>query len=507
MPMSPSSSGVNFQTPRGPPPPAPHGGSPIAPSRSSTFELTSPSSAPPPVPTHGRSLSRAGSFEPSVLPPKPPAPPAEQRVRAQELDQGHSSEEVTGYEADEDTDMNPGVSVDEDTHPSYSSPVAKSSLARTPSQRAPPPPPPTGAPLLPPAGRHQPERSAPPPTPAAPVPVPHSIPEGSEPVIATSHHRSLSQSHTGGSMTQRYNRSSVDFSASRRSIDRNNTGGSATFGGHNKRISMDMPGGGISNQGDVNQTHAVELDLVPDSQWWLAPNGVPSTISSRKDVLYEVEESEVWKRGGRSYTVRDIYVLFTDYSQTIVTVEFSKANGYVSFQQRVEAPPATLRQDQLESVYGAFGRKVADISQQLAGQAVPLGQFVSKVLGKVPESLPPVGNRSFGALVYHNLANASVRQHDEIRRGDIAVFRGAKFQGHKGNLRSKYNLEVGQLDAVHVGIVYEWDGTKRKIRVYEQPESGSAGGKIKSESYRLNDLKSGEVKVFRVIGKDYVGWD
>lgn len=239
--------------------------------------------------------------------------------------------------------------------------------------------------------------------------------------------------------------------------------------------------------------------------------------------MYEVEETEIWKRGGRSYVVRDIYVLFPDYSQTIVTVEFNRDNGYVSFQQRVEAPPPFLRQDQLEAVYGDYGLRIAEVSQQMAGQSLAPGTFVPSVLSKVGSGLlPPVGKRSYGAVLYQNLANASERHYDEIRRGDIVVFRGARFQGHKGSLHTKYTSEAGTggsspgpgpegkagASGVHVGIVYEWDGAKRKIKVFEQPENAVSGGsKIKAESYRLNDLKSGEVKVFRVIGRNYVGWD
>lgn len=310
-------------------------------------------------------------------------------------------------------------------------------------------------------------------------------------------------------MSQRFSRTSIDMTGGRRSIEQSNTGGSGmSYGGNSHRLSMDTTGGNVSATTlEGNQTLAAEFNLQPETQWWLNTNGVPPGVVSRKDVVYEVDETETWKRGGRSFIVRDIYILFPDYSQTIITVEFSKLTGYVSFQQRIEAPPPMLRQDQLEAVYGTYGRKIAEISQQLAGQSVPLGNFLPTVLGKIPGSLPSVGNRSYGALLYHNLANSSVRQYDEIRPGDIAVFRSSKFQGHKGSLHQKYTAEAGRLDVTHVGIVYEWDGAKRKIRIFEQPENGSAGGKIKPESYRLNDLKSGEVKVFRVIGRDYVGWD
>lgn len=442
------------------------------------------------------------------MPAPPPPPPAEPRRALEEP--GESSSEVTGYEADEDTDLNPVLSM---TEPAVPPP---SMLNRSASQRAPPPPPPTAAPLSP-AARGHPERAAPPPPPSAPAPVPipvaapashpDSIPEEPSMGAPQPPAPSLSRSLTSGSTTQRYSRTSHELIPAA-------TGSSFTYGSE--------------------QTHAVEFDLQSGTQWWLASGGIPPAVAARKDVLYEVEESEIWKRGGRNYVVRDIYVLFPDYSQTIVTVEFNRDNGYVSFQQRVEAPPPFLRQDQLEAVYGDYGLRIAEVSQQMAGQSMAPGTFVPSVLNKVGSGLlPPVGNRSYGAVLYQNLANASERHYDEIRRGDIVVFRGARFQGHKGSLHTKYTSEAGTGGAgsspagpgsgsgadgkagggVHVGIVSEWDGSKRKIKVFEQPEnsstssSSSSGGKIKSESYRLNDLKSGEVKVFRVIGRNYVGWD
>jgi len=110
--------------------------------------------------------------------------------------------------------------------------------------------------------------------------------------------------------------------------------------------------------------------------------------------------------------------------------------------------------------------------------------------------------RTHGALIYTNLANASVTQTNEIKSGDVVTFRNAKFQGHKGGLHQKYSVDVGKPD--HCAIVLEWDGTKRKVKVVEQSKDK---GRARSESYRLDDLKSGEVRVFRVVGRDYVGWD
>jgi hypothetical protein len=106
--------------------------------------------------------------------------------------------------------------------------------------------------------------------------------------------------------------------------------------------------------------------------------------------------------------------------------------------------------------------------------------------------------------VYGNLANASTTQNDEIRPGDIITFRNAKFQGKHGAMHAKYSMEVGGGGIGHVGIVAEWDGTKKKVRAWEQ---GREKKKVGLESFKLDDLRSGEVKIWRVMERSWVGWE
>lgn len=105
-------------------------------------------------------------------------------------------------------------------------------------------------------------------------------------------------------------------------------------------------------------------------------------------------------------------------------------------------------------------------------------------------------------------------QNDEIRAGDIVTFRTAKFQGHKGNLHQKYSVDVGKPGLDHVAVVMDWDGTKKKIRAWEQVSKEDGGkigakkkSKVKEEGYRMGDLARGEVRVWRVMGRGWVGWD
>ena len=226
----------------------------------------------------------------------------------------------------------------------------------------------------------------------------------------------------------------------------------------------------------------------------------PPALQNRSDAVYEVEESV-----SQNLTVKHVYVLFTDYSQTVITARYNEMEpAQAELSQRHEPPPSQLRQDQLEEVHARFSARLAEMAASKANSVVGNGTpsaLLSELLAAIPEALPSVGARSFGAAVYTNMANASVQQHDEIRAGDVVTFRNAKMQGHRGTMKQKYSVDIGKPD--HVGIVVDWDGTKKKVRVWEQ---GRESKKVKMESFKLGDLRSGEVKIWRVVGRDWVGW-
>ena len=245
---------------------------------------------------------------------------------------------------------------------------------------------------------------------------------------------------------------------------------------------------------------ASDVDLGQRSLWWANPNGVPPAFHNRRDVA--VTQLETQSDGRVS---KEVFVLFVDYSQTIITAVFHAANpSDVSLEQHHEPPPSRLRQDQLEQAHETYGVRISEAASSkqnaVVGDGTPHG-LVTELLRPLPDALPPVGVRAYGALVYANLANASVQQFDEIRAGDVVTFRNAKFGGHRGPMHQKYSNDVGKPD--HVGVVVDWDGTKKKIRALEQ---GRESKKVKVESFKLGDMRSGEVKVWRVVGRGFVGW-
>lgn len=252
---------------------------------------------------------------------------------------------------------------------------------------------------------------------------------------------------------------------------------------------------------------ASDISLGENSGWWTVSNQLPPVLQDRSDLFFEVEESTTHKRGGKSTTTKEVYVLFRDYSQTVISIRYDPKNpADVQFEQRHEPPPPSMRQDQLEAAYAKYGVRIAELIGSKDGKAIGDGSpqgLIIDLLSSFKNVLHPVGTRAYGALVYSNLANATVQQFDEIRPGDIVSFRNTKFQGkHGGVMHAKYTLEAGKPD--HVGVVVEWDGTKKKIRAAEQ---GRESKKCKVESFRLGDLRSGEVRVWRVMSRNWVGWD
>ncbi|KAL2856586.1 hypothetical protein BJY01DRAFT_203055 [Aspergillus pseudoustus] len=534
--------------------------------RSSTYDVTSPKS--PTVPSEKR-LSRAPPVPtnppvPTQARGPPPPPPGISRKSttdsrtsavAQPRQAGEDVEgEVTEYDGDYDTDIASGAkfkdalkahgrdsSLDEGTAtddqsiqsprsppetrlpplppsvprgvppPPPSQPPKSAGRASIDAPRAPPPPPPQRepsyggddeydpyrytapqhglpAPKMPPVPAARPEVAPPPPPPveddasddlydASPVQVASDVPApflpSSQPPTALPPPTPLS------------NRASLDVPRAQPAV----------------RRSMDV-GRPSVDQGYI----AMELDLAEGTMWYAQPNTPPPVLQNRQDILLEIEESTSSKRGGKTTITKDVYVLFRDYSQTVITINYDPRNpADATLEQRHEQPPLPPRQDQLESAHLQIGTRVTEGVNAIQNTTVPDGTpfgLVNHLLSPLKDALRPVGNRAYGALVYSNMANASVQQNDEIRPGDIVSFRNARFQGHRGTMHQKYSAEVGKPD--HVGIVVDWDGTKKKIRAWEQ---GRESKKVKVESFKLNDLRSGECKVWRVMPRSWVGWD
>ncbi|KAM3076193.1 assembly of actin patch protein [Clarireedia jacksonii] len=479
--------------------------------------------APPPPPP-GATLSRSSTGDKEVVPASNPPPPPV------------GDEEGTEYEGDYDTDI-ASAAPHKDALKSHTKEAGddNSSIPKSPLASptfSPPPLPPQAPPapraVPPPLPSQPPPRvsadipsAAPPPPPSAKAPAPWEpednvydpfnysakanapsygapatpkIEQGAEEdLYSASPPRSAYASPTqvGRAPPQTPNnrpslRQSLDVSRSgvtagaRRSTDLN-------------RMAMDS--GFIAN----------DVDLAPGSQWWTVKGGIPPIFHDRKDILTESDDTSSISEANLPVVTRELYVLFIDYSQTIIAAQYNpKDPADCQLEQKHEPPPARLRQDQLEQAHEQFGRRIIEAvgvrQNTIVGDGTPQG-LVMELLKPLPGVLMPVGSRGYGAIVYSNLGNASTQQFDEIRQGDIVTFRNTRFQGKHGSMHTKYTAEVGKPD--HVGVVAEWDGTKKKLRAWEQ---GRESKKVKLESFKLDDLRSGEVKIWRVMPRSWVGW-
>jgi len=79
--------------------------------------------------------------------------------------------------------------------------------------------------------------------------------------------------------------------------------------------------------------------------------------------------------------------------------------------------------------------------------------------------------------------------------GDVVTLFDAKLKGHKG--LQIYSQHVGIAEPL-VGIISEFEQKKSKIKVFHANQHVGQQT-VESVSYRLEDLKSGTVKIFRAL--------
>ncbi|KAL2204841.1 hypothetical protein CC79DRAFT_921251 [Sarocladium strictum] len=497
----------------------------IANKRSSRPPPPIPGAVAPPVPTQTR--------------PPPPPPPgglsrqgtsdlsAPQLSRPPQAGEEHE-DEATEYEGDYDTDIASSVphkdalkshardsSFEDNTlqspvtdapPPSFPPPVPS---AAPPSRAAPPPIPTQPAPENKRRSVDVP-RAAPPPPPVVPAKEPsqdeeydpfnYASPSGGPPSAYAHKTPRIEEEAYFPSVQSPGTRApppppSAPTGRNRQSMDVPRTSMAGKRSGEMPRPSMAMESGFIAN----------EIDLGLQSGWWKQSNQVPPALQGRRDIFFESQESTTNNRGEKTVVSKTVTVLFQDYSQTIITVQYDPYDpSDVELDQSHEPPPRSLRQDQMEEYYERFGRHISEQvsakKDSVVGDGTPQG-LIYELLKPYRDVLLPVGTRAYGALVYSNMANASTQQHDVIRAGDIISIRNAKFQGKHGPMHAKYSVEVGKPD--HVAVVAEWDGTKKKVRAWEQ---GRESKKVKQESFKLDDLRSGEVKIWRVMPRSWIGW-
>ncbi|KAI0772221.1 hypothetical protein BC629DRAFT_1291402 [Irpex lacteus] len=159
----------------------------------------------------------------------------------------------------------------------------------------------------------------------------------------------------------------------------------------------------------------------------------------------------------------------------------------------------TLNPDELIAQWGRVGVQIHEVAitlheksrKALIGDRSYIG-FISAVLNQVPNAskpAPPYDN--FGYLIYEQSGGSVVRHVADIMPGDIIVLHDAKLKGHKGI--QIYNQHVGANEPV-AAVVGDFEQKKSKVKAL-QANQHVGHDSVDAVSYRLEDLKSGSVKV------------
>ncbi|ODV95136.1 hypothetical protein PACTADRAFT_49885 [Pachysolen tannophilus NRRL Y-2460] len=263
---------------------------------------------------------------------------------------------------------------------------------------------------------------------------------------------------------------------------------------------------GRSNTLTSESAAATDIDLNTTSDWWLKSE-LPPTLLSRygKDMIFEVEDHELVKRGNKKVIYRDYYILYQDLSQLVIELHFNyndPFNTLTTYQHVIAAP--SIRKELLDYYSQEYGLQIVKIAESLGNSNIGYNKLVPYVFEKMMKRYPvlqPIGTRAYGQLVYRNSSNQTINKYDDIKAGDILSLK-AKFQGHN-KLHQKFQYEVGTNDSNPFScIVYDFDSTKNKFKVFETDTSG----KISKVSYKIGDLKSGQLRVYRCVGRDYINW-
>ncbi|KAF9015801.1 hypothetical protein BDZ89DRAFT_1141905 [Hymenopellis radicata] len=160
-----------------------------------------------------------------------------------------------------------------------------------------------------------------------------------------------------------------------------------------------------------------------------------------------------------------------------------------------------LSPEELTAVWGRIGVQVCEAAtslhdkskKALIGDGTYHG-FIEAVLAEVPGAARPVPPL-YGYTVYVQSGASVQRRAGEIMPGDVVWLSDARLKGHKG--LQGYSQHVGGEGDV-VGVVCEFEAKKYKVRVF-QANQHVGQQTVEAVSYRLEDLKSGVVKVFRVL--------
>ncbi|PWN38745.1 hypothetical protein IE81DRAFT_327191 [Ceraceosorus guamensis] len=266
-----------------------------------------------------------------------------------------------------------------------------------------------------------------------------------------------------------------------------------------------------------------DLDLLLDGRWWRRgadPLQLPPTLTQRPDVALSVQMLQTEQAGEHR---AQIEVRFEDASRTMIRLEWFDEDAQeerTQVDQSHDFPPPPPTSAQMQQWSATIGAALAHHASAAANaKAAPIARagargFINSLIQLIPDALPPAGS-SFGISLLA-LAGATVldRGADAPRAGDVIALWGADLKGKRG--LASYHVTYGTTQDPALAVIVDpgsADDKKNKIRAVIQisatttTTNASAKDKLKGPeevSIRLDDLKSGVLKIFRVPSRAWI---
>lgn len=248
----------------------------------------------------------------------------------------------------------------------------------------------------------------------------------------------------------------------------------------------------------------ITIRFDPKQDWWLKKEISQEALPCNLKFVYEVDDNQVKKRFDDVWLVRDFYILFENYSQICFTVIFSQSdphNTAYCHQRYISFLESNNSISVLENYSRKFGSQILQMaSSQIGAETSDLVLTILKPFEN--KILPPIASRTFGANVFGHKAGQSINLDSlkQVMPGDVLVIRKGVFE-HQEKSGTIQKFELGMGSSPYTSIVRAYDSSKQKIRVIEESQ-----GEVIPANYSLFDMKAGKLKVFRIVGRDYVGW-
>lgn len=248
----------------------------------------------------------------------------------------------------------------------------------------------------------------------------------------------------------------------------------------------------------------------PYDTWWIEKKDPRKLFPDEIKYVLESDDYQIVKRYHETLSFRDFYFLFEDYSQLHISIQYDKKHPRKTAQVKQQYKCADYTYETLDYYSKSIGFKVLDCCRELLGKRIDVSKepFVPQVLNAIEDEpntvAPTIYDRTFGLLLFEFRPNDIINYDylKQVKGGDIIVISCGKFTKESGigtlNL-GKDGDKFGHIP--YVSVLSDFDLEKNIFRVIEEHNS-----KVVQRSIFLNKMKEGELKVFRAVDRNYLGW-